>query len=139
MASCQPEAFSSHEENLKKVCILYMQKASSMTILTETTKQRINTFRPLNLPFEDNRVPKVICGTCRVHLQHSSNDKKEYAFLCQVSNYKKTITRASLTSNSTSPCCCKICLIARKTGAIPKAKSGPFENSGVDQAELSAI
>lgn len=119
-----PKRYASHHENLFKVCLQCFKKCNGDK-LTELIKSRLIQIKPPSLPFEDERIPKVICGSCRKMLSDIIQGKISIDALPSY-DFSSVILRNETRGSDLSSifCNCLICDKARQMGAKPKANVG---------------
>lgn len=132
-----PKKFASHDENLYKICLLCCRKCNGQK-LTDNLKTKLLQVKAPTLSFEDERMPKVICTSCRLMLPNIQAGKRSVTDLPSFDFSKislKSKTRG--TDPSSVPCTCMICDIARDTTPKPKANVGrPRSESSVIQSPM---
>lgn len=124
-----PNTTKTHEECLKCVCLLCMNKYSKdMRVINEGHQEQIRQFMMDGYDPNDPRLPKVICGSCRLALQDYSNGK----FTRLINLYDHSLLGAphKLTRLNTI-CDCIVCNITHShCGTIGGAKGSKRKSSG---------
>ena len=107
----------SHEQNRSILCVVCMNKAKEIRSVSDDIKTLLEKYcAPIN--WDDNRVPIVICGTCRSKLHRKEKNPSVSIEAFDHSSYSiPPVTR----SDSGELCICFLCLAARKTIG-PKGK-----------------
>ena len=129
-----------HDESLQRVCLLcFRRDKSSMRLLTEDNHRLINEYVFSGYEKEDNRLPKAICGTCRVALSEFSNGKFsrhidlfDHSLIGKEANYY-----ATRSSSITTDCECLVCVAAHsnctvKDSSTKRMRGRPRSSSRAD-------
>ena len=105
----------SHEEARKVVCLICLHKSKDIRLINSNQKRIIqeHVFEEFNEV--DDRLPSVLCGTCRLTL--SQYDKGIFSRKLYLTDHSsiphRYYTRSQSVDASTSHCLCIICEISR--------------------------
>ena len=116
----------SHDDSLKCVCLLCFKKAKSPFVLNQKYYDLIDTFVVSGLDKNDNRLPQVICSTCKRVL--AANCRGDFSRKINDFDYSKLPQiKPSTRLSEGGDCICFVCQIAR-TNSLKTAVKDPEDS-----------
>lgn len=131
-----------HDENRNQICLLCFGKTKSMFLVNDVLKDLVKKY--LEYDALDDRLPRVLCSTCKRDLYRVEDGSEKCVRLPKFSDLKaiRKPTRSSISAT----CDCFVCELARKPATgnfaignhLPKRKSIINESSEEISTQISS-
>lgn len=99
-----------HKENREKICLLCFGKTKCMYSVKGKLKNLVEEY--LEYDDLDERLPSVVCSTCKRDLYKLKNSSEHCVKLSNLSDLKAILSSTRSSDNDT--CYCVVCELARK-------------------------
>lgn len=124
------KVFLTHEECRETICFICWKKSKAMFPIQNTLKEKLENLLccELHTYLSDNRLPKVLCTSCRRNVYRQISDKEiDESKKITLPTFAKFFSKSLITRShsSKSKCDCYLCELSRESpiGKVSKKKS----------------